>query len=37
MKAIAITRAATEGNNIPFLTDIELPQPVAEGMICWLK
>ena len=31
MKAIAITRAATEGSNIPFLTDIELPQPVAEG------
>jgi hypothetical protein len=20
-----------------FLTDIELPQPVAEGMTCWLK
>lgn len=37
MKAIAITRAATEGSNISFLTDIELPQPVAEGMICWLK
>ena len=31
MKAIAITRAATEGSNISFLTDIELPQPVAEG------
>ena len=31
MKAIAITRAAAEGSNIPFLTDIELPQPVAEG------
>ncbi|HAT1621221.1 TPA: zinc-binding alcohol dehydrogenase family protein [Raoultella planticola] len=31
MKAIAITRAATEGSNIPFLNDIELPVPVAAG------
>ncbi|HAT1647227.1 TPA: zinc-binding alcohol dehydrogenase family protein [Raoultella planticola] len=31
MKAIAITRAATEGSNIPFLSDIELPVPVAAG------
>lgn len=31
MKAIAITRAATDGSNIPFLRDIELPVPVAAG------
>ena len=31
MKAIAITRAVTEGSNIPFLSDIELPLPVAAG------
>ena len=31
MKAIAITRAATDGSNIPFLRDIELPVPVAVG------
>ncbi|VTM73580.1 Zinc-type alcohol dehydrogenase-like protein SA1988 [Raoultella planticola] len=31
MKAIAITRAATEGSNIPFLSTIELPVPVAAG------
>lgn len=31
MKAIAITRAATDGSNIPFLRDIELPEPVAAG------
>lgn len=31
MKAIAITRAATAGSNIPFLSAIELPVPVAAG------
>ncbi|WP_434665235.1 zinc-binding alcohol dehydrogenase family protein [Klebsiella sp. B345] len=31
MKAIAITRAATDGSNIPFLRDIELPVPVVAG------
>ena len=31
MKAIAITRAAAEGHNIPFLNAIELPVPTAEG------
>ncbi len=37
MKAIAITRAATEGSNIPFLSAIELPVPVAAGMTCSSK
>lgn len=32
MKAIAITRTAAEGSNIPFLTE-----PVARGTTCWLK
>lgn len=31
MKAIAITRAATAGSNVPFLSAIELPVPVAAG------
>ncbi|WP_044173077.1 zinc-binding alcohol dehydrogenase family protein [Phytobacter massiliensis] len=31
MKAIAITRAAQNGSNIGFLSDIELPTPIAEG------
>ncbi|ROS09910.1 zinc-binding alcohol dehydrogenase family protein [Raoultella sp. BIGb0399] len=31
MKAIAITRAATDGSNLFFLRDIELPEPVAAG------
>ncbi|WP_174509592.1 zinc-binding alcohol dehydrogenase family protein [Klebsiella oxytoca] len=31
MKAIAITRAATDGSNLSFLRDIELPVPVAAG------
>ena len=31
MKAIAITRAATDGNNIEFLQEIDLPMPVASG------
>ena len=31
MKAIAITRAATDGNNIEFLQEIDLPMPVATG------
>ncbi|WLI77734.1 zinc-binding alcohol dehydrogenase family protein [Kosakonia sp. H02] len=31
MKAIAITRAATGGSNLDYLTDIELPQPQASG------
>ena len=31
MKAIAITRAATDGNNIVFLQEIDLPMPVATG------
>lgn len=31
MKAIAITRAATDGSNLSFLRDIELPEPVAAG------
>lgn len=31
MKAIAITAAATTGSNIPSLTAIELPVPVATG------
>ena len=31
MKAIAITRAATDGNNIAFLHEIDLPVPVATG------
>jgi len=31
MKAIAITRAAQNGSNLDFLTDIELPQPTASG------
>jgi hypothetical protein len=31
MQAIAITRAAAEGRNIPFLSAIELPVPTAEG------
>ncbi|MGR7496662.1 zinc-binding alcohol dehydrogenase family protein [Klebsiella aerogenes] len=31
MKAIAITQAAADGNNIPFLRDIDLPDPLAQG------
>lgn len=31
MKAIAITQAAADGNNIPFLRDIDLPDPQAQG------
>lgn len=31
MKAFAITRAANEGSNIPFLSQIELPMPEATG------
>jgi len=31
MKAIAITQAAADGNNIPFLRDIDLPVPQAQG------
>ena len=31
MKAIAITRAATAGSNVPFLSAIELPVPVVAG------
>lgn len=31
MKAFAITRAATEGSNIPFITAVELPVPQAQG------
>ncbi len=37
MKAIAITQAAADGNNIPFLRDIDLPDPQAQGTICWLR
>ncbi len=29
MKAFAITRAAAEGSNIPFIHAIELPMPVS--------
>lgn len=31
MKAIAITQAAADGDNIPFLTEIDLPVPSAHG------
>ena len=31
MKAIAITQTAADGNNIPFLHDIDLPDPQAQG------
>ena len=31
MKAIAITQAAADGNNIPSLTEIDLPVPTAHG------
>ncbi|EMM6718279.1 hypothetical protein AF48_03215 [Klebsiella aerogenes MGH 62] len=31
MKAIAITQAAADGSNIPFLRDIDLPDPLAQG------
>lgn len=31
MKTFAITRAASEGSNIPFLSEIELPIPEATG------
>lgn len=31
MKAFAITRAAAEGSNIPFIHAIELPMPQAQG------
>ncbi|MFP5597635.1 zinc-binding alcohol dehydrogenase family protein [Kluyvera sp. 142486] len=31
MKAFAITHAASEGSNIPFLSEIELPMPEATG------
>ncbi|HIE5793706.1 TPA: zinc-binding alcohol dehydrogenase family protein [Klebsiella aerogenes] len=31
MKAIAITQDAADGNNIPFLRDIDLPDPQAQG------
>ncbi|WP_052284962.1 zinc-binding alcohol dehydrogenase family protein [Kluyvera genomosp. 1] len=31
MKAFAITRAATEGSNIPFIDEIDLPIPKATG------
>ena len=31
MKAIAITQAAADGDNIPFLTEIDLPIPTAHG------
>ncbi|MGY5956275.1 zinc-binding alcohol dehydrogenase family protein [Kosakonia sp. BK9b] len=31
MKAIAITHAAPNGNNLAFLNDIQLPQPQASG------
>lgn len=31
MKAIAITQAAADGNNIPSLTEIDLPIPTAHG------
>lgn len=31
MKAIAITQAAADGSNIPFLRDIDLPDPQAQG------
>ena len=31
MKAIAITQAAADGINIPFLRDIDLPDPQAQG------
>lgn len=31
MKAFAITRAAAEGSNIPFIHAIELPMPQAKG------
>ena len=30
MKAIAITQAAADGNNIPSLTEIDLPIPTAQ-------
>lgn len=31
MKAFAITRAATNGSNIPFINEITLPTPQAQG------
>ncbi|MGP3592503.1 zinc-binding alcohol dehydrogenase family protein [Vagococcus sp. WN89Y] len=31
MKAIAITRAASDASNLDFLQEIELPQPIASG------
>ena len=31
MKAISITQAAADGDNIPFLTEIDLPVPSAHG------
>lgn len=31
MKAIAITRAAANGSNLEYLSDIDLPQPQASG------
>lgn len=31
MKAFAITRAAADGNNIPFINEISLPVPQAQG------
>ncbi len=37
MKAIAITQAAADGNNIPSLTEIDLPIPPPTGVICWSR
>lgn len=31
MKAIAITHAATDGSNIAYLQEIDLPTPIAKG------
>lgn len=36
MKAIAITQAAADGDNIPFLTEIDLPVLPPTGVTCWL-
>lgn len=37
MKAIAITRAATDGNNIEFYKRLTCPCQLLPGTICWLK
>ena len=37
MKAIAITQAAADGNNIPFLRDIDLPDPQGHDLLVEVK